>query len=259
VSLFYYYISGRNALTAKQLPGPLLPLADNVSMPFTGATLGPDQANGVIFAFQPRTAERCDARAQYWPDRQHWHNCGDYWIGYYHDAPPRPACLRRESFLESHPVLLEDGQTWDIPIARYLLGGSPLPASLSIDEQGHTIFRELPRYTAYSQAATKLLEILFTEPDGDPVKIPYDILEHLAVEALRLNYHVNREAILFRELLTTANLIALMKAALDLVTVESAQKKTSTPSGGAFDYGPLDGSQTITPQSAKSGSPSAKD
>ena len=97
--------------------------------------VGPNGKDGALLI--PQVAHPPDPRYQ--PGAQNWRQIPqrDWWIGYEKARRPGPDDLyRKDAIYSAHPVILDDQQTWLIPIARFLAGTTGLPMSLDLGADG---------------------------------------------------------------------------------------------------------------------------
>jgi hypothetical protein len=146
-----------------------------------------------------------------------------------------PADLARNRQLPGLPVKLQDGQEWLIPIAKQL------PHKIELDADGEPVRRILGRYAAFYAEAGKYYDLLRGYRSGEPLTIAGAFA--FAVEALALNYRINRDVADFLELFTEENILWTIGATFELSELDAiaAQKKkaprpppalTSSPPGG---------------------------
>lgn len=195
---------------------------------------GPDGGGGALVALKQFRPEPF----KYAPEFQAWRAepGGRYWIGYVKTDPPRPEQLQRREFIAGHPVTMEDGSVWTVPIARSFTRGMTLPQSLSLGPNGELIAESLPRFVGISAKAERVFERIRFEssmvaqgitewPEGDAPYPPLTYSEgfQIAVESLTLNYHVNGAVLSCwpSPLLTTDNVFSAALALIDWPGLES--------------------------------------
>lgn len=187
------------------------------------------------------------------PDIQQWREIpgGVAWVGYYPDAMPTPAVLRRSKILQGAKVKIgEAGYEWVVPLARGLAQsddrdasleyGVALPCSVRRDADGHWVRGDvLSRWShlwdialAWSEtiesarmqrsgedATKKILELEFSEA--------HDAL----VACLAANYRVGPTETEILELHDDQSVFDVLNALIDFPEyVRWAQKKTSAES-----------------------------
>jgi len=171
----------------------------------------------------------------YYRDRQKWvpSQCGKYWIGY--EQPLTASDLARVEQLDGHSVRLEDGSDWLIPVARSFVNGCVLPQSLALGPDGSVVTEVLPRYVAFSKRAESIWENFIADcktQSGEPVETvepseSFTVADYfnIAVEALALNYRVGPQEVSLLRLLTTANVLRIAQAIIDVPTLLELSKK----------------------------------
>lgn len=111
---------------------------------------GPDGRPGKVM---------CDVgfdRCGYYEDQQDWRQIPgtSHWLGVFRDAVPGPEQLRRDKMLAGHQVMLGDGNTWTVPVARAMVDDDgdarwivALPRVVDVDDAGRWVYGAvLPRY-----------------------------------------------------------------------------------------------------------------
>jgi len=120
----------------------------------------------------------------YLPDRQRWilSPDGKFWIGLDLASPLVPAnLLRARPHGEVIAVLLEDGNHWDIPIARHL------PHKWGQDATGEGIRTPKREFAEFCEQA---MEIFRQVLDSDPTKLRFNTQWEFVCRALELNYRL---------------------------------------------------------------------
>ena len=103
----------------------------------------PSGVAGLIFADPAR--QKYGQPIGYFPEKQTWERYPDQpdlHIGYWNDGKPEPADLRRDIFLRTHEIKLDDEKYWEIPIVGHLDGEqfqSDLPAYMALDKNGRRV------------------------------------------------------------------------------------------------------------------------
>lgn len=185
----------------------------------------------------------------YFPDRQDWLEGpgGRFWVGV--EGKPPPESLRRPKMLGGHPVVLEDGQAWTVPVARVFGLGSTIPERLSLGPNGEMVRAGLPRFVEFSAAAARLEALYFGEaleaagevreeppPAGVSEREAYDI----SGLALGLNYYLDAYVAGAIGLLTSENVLEVLGAIIDLPTmrlVAQARRDAEGKAEGAVSPG----------------------
>lgn len=119
----------------------------------------------------------------YQPDKQKWVSIGEgTWLGTYLDDPVKPSdLLKTKPYEKSLPCLLEDGNTWMIPVARWL------PHVWGQDTAG--VFSRLPadHFTDFCKQAEEVFQY-FVGSDGKDLEIQCQW--GFVCQALSLNYRL---------------------------------------------------------------------
>lgn len=132
------------------VPGDLLPFAQ------TPVKRGPDGGEGVLVSIPQGEGVRFDADAQTWVRFDRPAPGGTIWLGWWNDARPGPDSIQRAVTLPGYGVLLGDGNTWVVPVAKLL------PASRVWDGKSW-LTRQRPVYAALWNLSCDLLRE-FWEP-----------------------------------------------------------------------------------------------
>lgn len=185
----------------------------------------PCESPGCVFQAVAQNAECNDGKTRYIKSEQTWHACdgGRWWIGWYTDDPPVPACFEREvHFLARMHIVpkLADGNTWGFTPA---LG---LPRGFGLRD-GAMCEVEQDKYRHIYDASARLFE--WTQ--GEDAEFE-DVLADIAV-CLSANYCITKWEVLALQLITEENIAITVKAALDLDDAcgNGAEKKTECADG----------------------------
>lgn len=185
-----------------------------------GVTKGPDEKPGTIIVLE---GDHKPA-VRYIPDEQQWQQAPgrEWWLGMVKAATPTPADLARAEQHPSHPVRLQDGNEWLIPAVTLWEqhDGAPawtnaLPHQLRMRADGKTEAVPLPCHAWLIEQAERLWRALYAAQDG-VATIDIDDEWRIAIEVLRMNYHVGPEEVSVLNLLTTANILGIFRAIVDL-------------------------------------------
>lgn len=112
---FLYYLSGRNNLPVREIAQLGLDHALDRKFESNPVTMGPDGKPGLVLA-----ATGSVPALGYWPESQTW-AVGpgkSWWLGTINEHEPKPADLARRQMLDSEGLVLADGRSWLVPIAR---------------------------------------------------------------------------------------------------------------------------------------------
>ncbi len=180
-------------------------------------------------------------RTHYEPDLQTWSDCGGYWTGFWKEDPPAVLDLKRKTQLAGHEVKLGDGENWLIPVARSLPGGSPLPAAMILGKDGEVVTEELPQFAEFAAAAERLWQdfrIMWGWDEGEPSLNTADWIR-IAAMAVGWNYHAGVNEFNSLRLITSENLVRILKAIVDYPAMEAMmdKKKVQRSETGSGDGG----------------------
>lgn len=197
------------------------------------AARGPGGTGGCVVV--PTGTTNNERSFGYFPKRQEWKQAtnGKYWLGKYTDNPPTPESMRRPEMITGHKVELQDGNEWEIPVARVFPTGSGLPQSIILGPNGELVAEALPQYAKLSKMAERVWDQFLAEVKdhsepgvlaGAPdftVKEQWEI----ATEALAMNYIIGQEEVSFLRLFTTHNIGKVWGALIDMPTMIAVNKE----------------------------------
>lgn len=231
---FVYYLTGVQGYTEATLAKwGLDRLVEKANLKSVGTSAGPDGHIGLTLG-------------NFWvghkPEEQTWCDSGKgYWVGMWNAYRPTPMDLEREQRVSGHAVRLEDGNEWEIPVARYIEAGSPIPSRLVLGPGGVWKTEPLERFVMFSQVADKVAGNLYR---GEAMTMGEAI--EIAVMAIGMNYRIDAAGISMLGLLTrgkdtangveTGNLQEVLGAIVDLpravaMAEEAFKKKTVERNG----------------------------
>jgi len=216
MSGFLYFIPGVQAVSEKTLADK--GLSDRlVAFESIQVQKGPGDAPGMLLR---SNLSKGVSRFGYYPDQQTWSQSGAFWTGIINSEPPQPGELKRDDFINGHPVKLNDGNEWMIPVARAFPTGTNLPCSLSLGPDGELVFDILERYVPFSKHAERLFLEFYGGLAGESEEEASERLHDLdwfnhAVEALAVNYRVGAQEVSLLKLLTTRNVFEVCRAVVD--------------------------------------------
>jgi len=241
---FLYFIPGIAGVTRADIErvglGAIFP--DRLPA-WCGCEHGPGGLAGVV-CVAPRIEELGGAAPKhgYFPAKQTWvpSPSKTWWIGYETAARPRPQDLHRPEMIAGYNVRLEDGNEWLVPVARSIPRGSILPRRMSLGPNGEIVWEALPRFAAFSALAEEAwLDYRrvngWLEPDEAALEMTHDRARDVAVAALAMNYRVGLVELAVLQVLSTANMIEVLDAMIDVPAFVAAarraaeQKKNSDP------------------------------
>lgn len=211
-------------------------LAHLVGEPFgtQGVHLGPEGLSGITLRLSRERGE-----FMYKPATQTWRKCngGKFWLGWVQGQIPTPADLAREDLLPGHPITLNDGHAWTVPLARQFPDFAVvLPHTMGVNEDGKTVGRVIARYSSLADLADKIfwdVMIRHNLIEGEYQLNGADALMAGAVEALRHNYVLGIHEASALELFTSTNLPKVLAAVVDepAITAAALQKKSMIATG----------------------------
>ena len=219
---FYYYMP---ALATKDVQAHIDAAGIRYAFPkgaFTGHrnVSGPDGKQGMLFYAEDLVDPN------YCADRQTWEQFDGLWIGYETDSSPNPEALLLPDCTEAHPVRLADGNEWLIPVVRKfplgyqvveaLPGSTALPLVMARGSDGTATYRVGRANAELWRLCERAKEDLFGDAGGFRVE---DSLR-LAELALSVNYRVSWREISLLELIDTRQILAVVRALLDLPTFD---------------------------------------
>ena len=161
---------------------------------------------------------------------------GRYWVGFVVDAPPGPSELARRTICDGEAILLADGRSWTVPIARYL------PQRLTRDPKtGQEVTAATAQHREFSNRATDLFCYFMSDEFQDEVsqngrvRIPNGL--EFAALALAKNYRVNIDVVDALGLVSEWEAFDIARVASGLPAVvhdgKPPQKKSPPPPNAA--------------------------
>ena len=195
-----------------------------------GMVAGMGPTEGVLFEGERQTWERVEE-----PGRPVYH------LGWYTDARPTEADLKRPATTVGYAVELGNGERWIIPPARCYPEGSELPAALKLSADGGEVVEMLPDYRELFAEVSGFAEPWFAATlaaldgnaaggDAEP-DLPEMSLQTI-IKLLGVNYRVGRPEVNVLGLVTKANRGQIALAAIDfpsfaqIVRERSGQEET---------------------------------
>ncbi len=261
---FLYYLPGKPA-PAKQLVERfrLQGVFENCGEAFcevknNGPDAGEGGGNGMVLRPKPKHLKPGKMKVGYYPKRQKWFKWNftvekeegdteivEYYVGYDTRNPPRPDNLLREHPLRGYPVLLSDGNSWSVPMARMMGQGTLLPEGIIMLPTGEYVKEIIEKYGAFWERSTEFLDA-WLDPENTNPEITDDHpvfnmhnLYSFALETLGINYRIGAAEVAVMKLFTDFNLIEISYAAIGMelardimISIKAEEKKTeiaSTP------------------------------
>lgn len=193
---------------------------------------GPDGTSGLAFRVLPQRSQQ-EAAPVFGPDTKWIRASERVWFS---DSRPEPSDLLRYSVpsIPSHPVMLSDGQVWEIPrIRRPITGGyvtppehnqSELPQRVRRTWDGELILEPSPAWSDLWNQSLRFASSLW----GDQQGITYEELLNFALRIMQLRYrYTDLVSRAFPDALEVESLWKIAKAACgwDLVEAELQKKR----------------------------------
>lgn len=219
------------------------------STPTAAEVIGGPAGDGVILV-----ADAAHVRTGYYPHEQEWRKVpgSTAWVGRELDKPLESLSLARGKQFTGHFVTLADGKQWLVPVARQAFerdgqlagAGCALPRATSVDDEGNWIVGDVqPAYAALWAVAERVWDQLVTQTtaaadegvdDADEVHVSLSFgdLNDAALLALATNYRVGKAEVAMLGLFDTDCVIQVLRALVDLPTVDLFLKKKQTGQGG---------------------------
>lgn len=179
---------------------------------------------GLLIADDPLPAGfelRYDAQSQKWqrvPD-------ANLWVGYDAAHPPAPQSLARAKQLPGYPVSLLDGHNWLIPQLREWIPSDTLTFRCTLprvikqsEDTGEFVLGDVvPQYRAVWEAGLRVSDELFRQlTEGATAALDDAEVLKFCIDLLELNYRVNASVVSLLELLSSAEIAAIVQVAVDL-------------------------------------------
>ena len=145
---FLYFAPGRPVIS-RENAGEL-----GLASVFDGETV---QSVGPIAGPEGKTGAIAGARAEriaYHPDVQEWRkgHRGDFWIGWWKDAPPCGVDLERARRIPGHEIAIGKA-AWTVPVIRAWRRPAGLPQRIDLDENGKWVGAPLSEFDHIVAAA----------------------------------------------------------------------------------------------------------
>lgn len=195
-------------------------------------TRGPGDQPGLFILDAEHNADL----VRYEPDNQTWSKrfgSASYVGTWNHLPPPDPASLLREDALPGVSVQLLDGQSWTIPLIREYCEGDKLQSRTSLprvlqQDQGSGRLVEgavVPKYSQLWDRSLAVTQMIFDQiTKGPGAEIDDAIAEQLVLDLLSTNYRIDASVVTHLQLLTQKYFADIIRAALDVATLEAAIK-----------------------------------
>jgi len=219
MGIFYYFVPGNPELARQASDYGITPFGDLTLNHFARVGgKGPDGTKGVFFGFAPPGVR---PKVGFYPGQQEWQECQGYWIGYYKDDPPIPEHLIRPSnkLISGHFV---DG--WMIPTARVFPDGTQLPESFILNDSGEWESEIRPEFLCLSKRCERAWNMIVKTDDADMDQV--DLID-LAVDAIKINYYVDKNEISHARLLDSQMMRQIIFALVDWHTALSMIKENN--------------------------------
>lgn len=249
---FLYFLPGRaGAPNHESLKREGLGYAFPAGCPFLANELeGPGGQYGLLLGYGAGGAFGCKLADQTWLEMQGLLRQSDKaapWVGVWNDPAQRPGPVdleRRKRCVEGYAVRLGDGQPWQIPVVRGVLGSTSLPRVVVCAPDGSATWRVSAEFARLLQLAELLWENTLSAWTEERKAAPNTehILE-LGAEALAVNYRIRRWELSLLELLDTENAREIADAVLDgpnlqkLMDEMAGKKKEACAAGPTSEAG----------------------
>jgi hypothetical protein len=170
----------------------------------------PTKSSGIVFG---EVARHGDGRVKMDMEAQEWRKMSrpgqeDVYIGYWKDAPPRPADLARKNQLGGYTVPLADGHKWLCPLVRYFDEGAGelktnLPSYLEVDDAGELVPGQvIPLYAHLWELTAPFVEQMLSDTEEGP-EVSRSEINKAAQALLQTNYVIGANEIAHGHFLTT--------------------------------------------------------
>jgi hypothetical protein len=209
MAAFLYYIPG--GASKADLPALGLDHLIGASLNLNPISGGPDNLSGMLMSIGP---------GKYHAATQTWQQHGKFWLGFETENKPSALDLARPEKIQGHRVTLEEGWEVIVPLVRRIPTGTALPELMVLGADGELVREPLPRFAALSQGAEQIFEVLLM---GEGSMEFADVWK-IAVAALAVNYRVSAAELSALKVITTANIIQIAEALIDLPTLREAEK-----------------------------------
>lgn len=196
---------------------------------------GPDGGAGALVEPAGGRGTRLDTSVQTWS------RAGGVWVGY--QTRPTPDALRRPECVGGPSVILEDGQAWQVPIARPVASSPSLPQVLVLNDTNQLTCSPSPKFAAAVELGDRVFRWFTDEGSDATLRDLFDA----AVEILGINYTLGPVEASVLGLLTDRNVVEVCQEFIDWPAMRDigrelaeAQKKSvpaETPATSATGSG----------------------
>ena len=231
---FAYFIPNRQAATPAQL-ADLLPHAFDAAGPATTRHCagGPDGQAGILATTDVEAAPKWQPNT----------TAAEYrgmpkGVALVYDPAnkPGPDDLLRPEPIDGYNLALADGRQWIIPLARVFPTGTALPSRLAFGPDGQWVKEPLDHLRQASADADRIWDAIRThhgmlEEAEKPTEIDEAETTEMACRILALNYRIAAAEASVLGILTTANVIDILRWFVDFprfYTTEIDAKKNET-------------------------------
>lgn len=187
---------------------------------FEVAGHGPGGKAGCVFCGLPASGE-APKRVGYYPAEQTWTQVeDDLWYGVDPDDPPTPKDLERKRMVPGYWIELA-GAEWQIPVIRRPDGGTALPRDWIVEKDGAVTEQIRDAYRALWEEFVSVVDLFFNADDPSPAgtfQLPAADAVRYSLDALALNYRVDRIEQNMLHLVDADNWAAILGATVDLTT-----------------------------------------
>lgn len=148
-----------------------------------------------------------------------WHRFDSFFVGLSKDKAkrPRPSDLRLpDSFVDGHPVVLGDKQSWTVPVIRFADGNTCLPSVLRRKEDGSFGYEVRSEYLGIVRICDEIVEGAMSLKGFG---LSPEMTMAFVAGTLGINYRISDIEISLLELVDNHNVKAIASAALDAPTL----------------------------------------
>lgn len=141
--------------------------------------------------------------------KQTWRDCGKFWLGWETGRPVHPEAIGWRKQYLSLPVVLADGNAWQIPIA------GRLPRNWGCDSAGKLQLSLKPEFAEFCQLAERVFVAITSAGQGEQdLELP-EAWDYCC-QALALNYRTCPQIIAALGLLDDTNFLDVLAATIEL-------------------------------------------
>lgn len=188
---------------------------------------GPDGTGGLLVSWRPDDPSQ---RTGFFPKEQTWvkNATGQYFVGFWNDAPPHPVELERADTHDGYAVPLQDGNKWAVPAAVWL----PKDVILGVNDAKSQVKPE--HFDFWEEAKRWVRDFLVMDKNSAPEYLPQ--MAQYVYRALALNYRLTIEVVNHLRLFDERSILDCLRATLDgLILDEIIDEKKNEDSAPTPD------------------------